>query len=245
MQGTKNLASFHFTGCSSLRADEEEEHGEKDKSEVEEFGPEVLLVEEHSTTEEGDDHATPSDHADDANHSFVLTEGVEIDEIGCREEDRDEDDAPIPMEGRGLLAMGIPEHQQHDEHHEELIDVVPRLDGHLVEPYACGGWSHEVTVVESAHGSEHIGEDNEGYPFVVTEIDTFLLPTATHEVEGDDGDSDSHPLPYIEVLAQKREGSDEHHDGTGGVDGTYDGDGEVLHTEIAAEPRAEHDDGLE
>jgi len=123
------------------------------------------------------------------------------------------------------MAMGVPQDKEHDEHHEELVDVVPRLNGHLVESHSSRRWSHEITVVESADGSEHIGEDDEGNPFVVTEVDAFFLPTTAHEVEGDDGDSDSYPLPHIEVLAQESEGSDEDHDGTGGIDGTNDGDG--------------------
>ena len=39
-------------------------------------------MEEQGATEEGYDNATATDHADDADHGFVLTEGIEIDEVG-------------------------------------------------------------------------------------------------------------------------------------------------------------------
>ena len=81
---TANLPLTYKVGVwsISLRADEEEEHGEEDKSEVEEFSSEIPLMKEHGATEEGDDNATTTDHADDTDHGFVLTEGIEIDEVG-------------------------------------------------------------------------------------------------------------------------------------------------------------------
>ena len=89
-------------------------------------------MEEHRTTQERHDDTTAAYHADNADHCLVVTQCIEIDEVGNRKEDRDEDDAPVPMEGCGVMTMWIPQHQQHDAHHKELIDVVPRLDGHLV-----------------------------------------------------------------------------------------------------------------
>ena len=111
--------------CTLFASDEEEEHGEEDKGEVDEFCLEVRFLEYHCSEEEGDDDAATAYHGDDADHGVVHAKGVEIGKVGSGEEYGDEDDAPIPMEWGGLLACRIPEEKEHEEHHEELVDVVP------------------------------------------------------------------------------------------------------------------------
>ena len=79
----------------------------------------------HRTEEEADDDTASANHRDDGDHGTIKTEGVEVGEVGCGEEDGDEDDAPVPTEWGCLLVGGPPEEEEHGEHHEELVDVVP------------------------------------------------------------------------------------------------------------------------
>jgi hypothetical protein len=72
---------------------------------------------------------------------------------------------------------------------------------------------------------EKAGKHHEGYPFVVLEVYSFFLSATTHEVERDDGDGDTYPLPQIEVFAHERECTDQHHHRTCSIDGSDDGDG--------------------
>ena len=230
----------------ALTAQEQEEHGEEDEEEVEELGFEVLLMKDHGAEEEADNDGTSTHHGDDGDHGAIQSEGIEVGEVGGGEEDADEDDAPVPMERGGLLVGGPPEEEEHGEHHEELVDVVPRLHSELVKSHAtvlrrC----HEEFVVESGDGAEHVGEHHEDNPFVVLEVDALFLAGAREHVESDHGDDDTNPLPEVEPFGEEGEGSDEHHDGTGGVDGSDDGDGQVLESEVGEEPAAEHDAGLE
>ena len=115
-----------------FRPNKQEQHRQQNKGKIEHFGLEVFLVEQHCAEKERHNHATPSYHTDNTYHCFVMTQRVEIDEVGCGQEDGNEDDAPIPMKLCGITTVRIPQHQQHDAHHEKLIDVVPRLNCHFV-----------------------------------------------------------------------------------------------------------------
>ena len=182
-------------------------------------------MEEHSSEEEGDDDGSSAYHADDADHGIIVTEGIEIDKIGSSEEKGDEDDTGIPSKRCGAMTVGIPQEDEHEEHHEELVDVVPSLYGHLVESHTCGCRGHKVTIIEAADGSENVCEDDKSDPFVMFEVDSFFLAASTHEVEGDDGDCNTCPLPRVEVLAHEGQSSDEHHNRAGGIDGAYNSNG--------------------
>lgn len=135
---------------SCVTANKQEEHGEEDEEKVDDFRLEVFLVEDHRTEEEADDDAAATHHGDDRNHGTVESEGIEVSEVGCGEENADEDDAPVPMEWGGLLVGGPPQEEEHGEHHEELVDVVPRLHGELVESHtAIFGRCHEELVIKT------------------------------------------------------------------------------------------------
>ena len=53
------------------------------------------------------------------------------------------------------------------------------------------------------------------------------------------------PLAGVQPLAEDEHGPDEHHDGARGIDRPHDGDGKVLHAEIAEDPGRKDDDGFE
>ena len=179
MEYFSKVDTLYFSPSALLRsagADVEEEHAEEDKGEVKGLGLEVALVEEPGAEEETDDDGAATDHRDDADHGIGQGEGVEVHEVGRGEEEGYADDGPRPVEGCGLLMLGPPEQQEHHKHHEALVDVVPRLDEHAVEPYpALADGRHEVLVVKAADGSEGCSADNHVDPVVVAEVDALLL----------------------------------------------------------------------
>ena len=186
-------------------------------------------MEDECSEEETDDYTAATHHGDDGYHGSVETEGIEVCKVGCGEEDADEDDAPVPMEGRGALVVRPPEEQEHEEHHEELVDIVPGLNCQFVESHTVVLWRcHEEFIVESGYGSEDVGKDYEDDEAVVTEVNAFFLAGAREHVESDDGYGDSDPLPEVETFAKDGDTSDAYPDGTCGVDRTNDGEWEVF-----------------
>ena len=170
-----------FTGAhhSPPAADEEEEHGDEHQEQVDGLRFEVLLVENQRAEQETDDYGATAHHGDNGNHGTLEAEGVEVGKVGRREEQRDEYDAPVPAEWRGLLVGGPPEEEEHQQHHEELVDVVPRLHGEFVQSHsAISRRCHEKLVVQPGDGPQHIGEHHEDYPFVMLEVDALLLAGA-------------------------------------------------------------------
>ena len=123
-----------------LRSEVEEEHTEQDEEEIYELRLEVLLVEDGCTEEEADDDRTTADHAHDTDHGTRQAERIEIYEVGSREEDADEDDAPVPMEWGGVLLRWPPDHQEHGSHEEALVDIVPALYDHSIQSYTTILW---------------------------------------------------------------------------------------------------------
>ena len=87
------------------------EHTEQYQEKVHKLRLQVLLVEDGSTEEEADDDRATANHAHDTNHGSGQAEGVEVYEVGSREEYADEDDAPVPMEWGGVLLGRPPYHQ--------------------------------------------------------------------------------------------------------------------------------------
>ena len=145
-------------------------------------------MEDGSTEEEADDDRATANHAHDTNHGSGQAEGVEVYEVGSREEYADKDDAPVPMEWGGVLLRRPPYHQEHRSHQEALVDVVPTLHDHAVQTYATIlRWCHQILIVKTADGSEHGGKYDEVDPLVVLEVDALLLAAAAEHGEGDDG----------------------------------------------------------
>lgn len=162
-----------------LRSEVEEEHTEQDEEEIHELRLEVLLVEDGCTEEEADDDRTAADHAHDTDHGTRQAERIEIYEVGSREEDADEDDAPVPMEWSGVFLCWPPDHQEHGSHEEALVDIVPALYDHSIQSHtAILRWSHQILVVETTHGTEHGSQYDEVDPLVVLEVDALLLSAA-------------------------------------------------------------------
>ena len=96
----------------------------------------------------------------------------------------DEDDAPVPAERSCLTSLWQPQHQQHDSHHEALVDIVPALHHHAVQSHtSTGRRSHEVFVVKTADCPQQRGEHDEINPTVVLEVDAFFLAATTEHEE--------------------------------------------------------------
>ena len=136
-------------------------------------------MEDGCTEEEADDDRTTTDHTYDTDHSTRQAERIEIYEVGSREENADEDDAPVPMEWSGVLLRWPPDHQEHGSHEEALVDIVPALYDHSIQSHtAILRWSHQILVVETTHGTEHGSQYDEVDPLVVLEVDALILYAA-------------------------------------------------------------------
>ena len=104
---------------------------------------------------------------------------------------------------------------------------------------------HDVLVIKAADGTQHGSQHDEIDPMVVFEVDAFLLATLAKHKERGYRQQHAYPLPHIQTFAKEKKGAHKHHHGSGGIDGTDDGQGQVLHAEIAEHPTAEHDERLE
>ena len=68
------------------------------------------------------------------------------------------------------------------------------------------------------------------------EVNAFLPSrTAEHE-EREDGQQYTCPLVQVQPFAEEQQGTQQHHDRTGGVDGAHDGKRQMLHAEVAEYP---------
>ena len=90
--------SSNFPVTSLLRAKIEEEHSKQYQEKIDKLSLEVLLVEDGGSEEEADDDTASAHHAYDTDHRTWQTQRIEIYEVGCTEEDADEDDGPMPAE---------------------------------------------------------------------------------------------------------------------------------------------------
>ena len=214
----------------SPRTPVEEEHAEEDEQEVEDLALEVLLAEEQGTTEERHEHTATTHHGDDGNERVGLLEGGKIGKVGHAEEERDEGDGPRPMEGSALLALGVPQHEEHHAHDEALVEGEPRLHHHAIE------LAHEELIVQGAHGTEQRGQRHTVDPTVVAEVDALLLAATAQQHKRYHSQQYAYPLIGIEPLAKEEQRTKQYHHRTRGIDGAYDGDGQMLHTKVAEEP---------
>ena len=203
-------------------------------------------MQQHRPEQERHDDAAPPYHRDDAYHRPGNAQRVEVNEVGGAKEHADEYYAPVPAERRSMLALGPPEQEQHQAHHEALVDVVPALHHHAVKPHAAVACrSHEILVVKAAHRPEQGGQDDEVNPTVVLEVDALLLSAAAQHEERRHGQRHTNPLVEVKAFAEHYERAHEHHNRARGVDRPYDGEGQMLHAEIAEHPRRQHDDALQ
>lgn len=208
--------------------EEEEEHAQENEHEVEDFAAQVFLVEQDGCTGETDYYAASSYHADDAYHGVGEREGIEVGKVGCREEYAYKYDCKqviLALAELELLRYATPIYnKEYDCHEKALIDVVPTLHNHAVEPYpTLADGCHEVSVVESADGAEDALQHNKEYPFVVAEVDAFALSAAAEHIERRDGKHDSNPLIKVEPLTKHEDCAYQYHDRTRGIDWSGDG----------------------
>ena len=145
-----------------MRADIEEYQSDEHQCQIDHFVLQVLLVEYRRTKKERNHHAAAPNHRHDGYHGTRHSEGVEIDEIGRTQEQADENNRPMPVERVGLPTAGPPQQQDHEAHHGALINGVPTLNHHEVEPHpTLADGSHQVLVVEGTHGSQQGREHHE------------------------------------------------------------------------------------
>lgn len=127
-----------------------------------------------------------------------------------------------------------------------MIEVVIGLNGHAVEcESAVCGRSHEEFVVKTACGTENTGQDDGKDPAIVSEVDSFFFSATAQEIEGEDGDKDAGPLPEIERLLKDEDGAEEDENGSRGINGADESEGEVFHPEVAEEPGGKDERGLD
>ena len=221
---SRNLCISPVFLLSMLCAQIQEHHSQKHEEEVESLALSVLLVKDECSEEERNDYASAAHHAHDANHCSVEAEAVEVHKVGRAQEERDEDDAPVPVEWGSALALRIPQQQHHRSHHEELVDVVVTLYCHLVQSHAAVLWcSHQILVVQTAYCSEDVCQHHEQNPFVVLEVDAFLLSASAKHEERYHGESHANPLVDVQPLAKHEECAHEHHYRARGVYRAYNG----------------------
>lgn len=157
----------------------------------------------------------------------------------------------------GVLAAMFawrPKQETNDAHHQHLVEIVPRLDDHLVEAtvvpdaeetLSVGGVAHQELVVETAHRANQRANHDQPHPDGMFGRDALLAARHRDESEGHDGDDDAGPLPTIELLAKDEDGAQQCQDGTGGIDGRSNGDGEVLQPIVGTYPGSQDDGRLE
>ena len=196
-------------------------------------------MENQGSTGERNHHTATPDHGDNGDHGIWQAQRVEVGKVGRSQKERDAGNGPSPLERRALMPLRIPQQQEDGTHEAHLIDIVPRLHQH--------GWEllHEVFVVQTADGPEHGSHDQHENPSIMLEVDALTTPCPTEQEEGDDGQRDTYPLVEVEPLSEDEQGSHQHHHRTGGIDGAYDGEGQMLSGKIAEYPRGQHDARLE
>ena len=113
----------------------------------------------------------------------VLALGIERENVGdiiVREKEAYLRNAPMPAKRCRLSTAGPPKQEEHRQHHETLVHIIPALYRHPVESdTAFVAWRHQVLVVKTANGAEQGRKDNEVDPMVMFEVNSFLLPTTT------------------------------------------------------------------
>ena len=211
-----------------LRTDPQQRHGNDDEEEVDGFGLDVLFFEEDPATQEAHEDAGTTYERGDRDQCIGIRERVEVTEVGHREENGDEGYLPRPVE-RMFEAMSLrcPTDQADDAHHQDLIEVVPRLDNHLVkasvrpdakETLSVVRGAYQELVIKAGDGSEDRTGNDHPDPDTVLERDSFFLATATDERKGDDRDQDTGPLPRVEFFAEDKDGTEQDKDWTGSID---------------------------
>ena len=156
-------------------------------------------MEEKRSSRECHQHTAPSNHRDNRDHRVGEGQGIEINPIGHAEEHRDENDVPAPLGRSGLLAIGIPQREEHDQHDRQLINIEPYLHCHHVEA------SHQMFVIQSAQSAHHDGKEHEEDPAVVRKANPLLLAREREQVERGQGTEHSGPLIAIQSLAKDQQ----------------------------------------
>ena len=220
-------------------SDPDECHSDEDDSQVDELCAEVPLLEEDDGAGERDDHRTASYQRHYGNHRLRVIQRCEVCEIGEADEKRNERNGPSPLERSGFAALRIPYKTADHCHNDHLVEVEPALHEHRAE------FLHYVLVVQAADGSENCRQAHAPYPFVLLEVDCFLLSRTAHQVDGEQRQQDADPLVCVQPFAEKHYGSHQHEHRPGRVDRADDRKRQVLQTEISAYPRRQHDERLQ
>ena len=202
-------------------------------------------MEEHSPEHETHHHTAASDHRHDADHRIRQTQGIEIHEICCRKKEADTEDRPRPVERCCFRMFWPPEEPQHQTHHGTLVNIIPRLHHHAVESYAPTLYRrHQVFVIESAQRPKGCSAHNHIDPVVVLEIDALFLSATAQQEERRHCQKHTDPLPDVQAFAKHQKRTHQHHHRSCGIDRPHDGQGQMLHAEIAENPTRQNDNRL-
>ena len=150
------------------------------------------------------------------------------------------------MEWCSLLVLRPPQQPQHSAHHETLVDVVPRLHHHTVQPNAAVlDRRHQEFIIQSTYSAQYSSTNYHEYPVIVLKVDTLFLATTTQQQKRGNGQQHTYPLPMVQALTKHQKGTHQHHHGARGVDRSNDCERQMFHAEIAQNPARQNDERLE
>ena len=109
----------------SLASEIQEEKSDEHQYQVKCLTAKIFLMKHKSSKEETHQYTGPPYHAHNGNHSFWLTQSIEIREIGSGKKKTHSHNGPSPTEGCRLMMCRPPENNQHQKHHATLINIVP------------------------------------------------------------------------------------------------------------------------
>ena len=128
------------------------------------------------------------------------------------------------------MAFRIPEESADDGHDDQLVEVEPALHEHRTERL------HDELVIKAADYSHECCQADAPDPLIALEVNVFLLAGAAHQEDRSYGQNDTDPLVGVKPFAEDQHCSNKHEYGSGGIDGTYDGQRQMFQPEISADP---------
>ena len=77
------------------------------------------------------------------------------------------------------------------------------------------------------------------------EVNSLFLAASAQQIEAQDGEQDTSPLPKVQPLAKDEQGSYQNHDRPSRIDWADNRDGQVFDADVAEQPTAQHNAGFQ